>query len=170
MPKGQHLWLEFKGINYRADVWLNGKQVADSKTMVGIYQRFRFDITEYAQMGTNCLAVKIHPVDHPGEPDLQLTPGVYSREFRGKELQKDVTYTMSIGYDCMPTIPDRNMGIWREVCLEWTGPVDIRNPFVAPDLPLPDTSQATLSVSAELVNASSSPVKGVLRGTSQVQR
>jgi hypothetical protein len=163
-PKEKHLWLEFKGINYRADVWINGKQVADSNTMAGIYQRFRFDITDYARKGANCLAVKIHPVDHPGEPDLQLTPGVYSRRFSGKELQKDVTYTMSIGYDCMPTIPDRNMGIWREACLDWTGPVDIRDPFIGPDLPLPDTSRATLSVSVELVNASRSTVNGVLSG------
>ncbi|MGV8096722.1 MAG: sugar-binding domain-containing protein [Mangrovibacterium sp.] len=163
--QGQHLWLEFKGINYRADVWLNGNLVADSQTMVGIYQRFRFDITDYVRSGVNCLAVKIYPVDHPGEPDVQLTPFGPARRHSGKEIQKDVTYTMAIGYDCMPPIPDRNMGIWQEVSIERTGQVDIRNPFIATDLPLPDTSRATLAVSAELVNANQSPVTGVLSGS-----
>jgi hypothetical protein len=161
---GRRLWLTFKGINYRAEVWLNGKQVADRKTMVGMFQRFRFDITDFARPGANALAAKIHPVDHPGEPDTQLKPLGPSRTYVKKEIQKDVTYAVSVGYDCMPPIPDRNMGIWQDVFLEWTGPVDIRDPFVATDLPLPDTSRATLAVSAELVNASASPVRGVLRG------
>jgi hypothetical protein len=64
----------------------------------------------------------------------------------------------------MMTVPDRNMGICQDVFLEWTGPVDIRHPFVLTELPLPDTSRATLKVSAELVNAGASPVRGVLRG------
>ncbi|MCX6910065.1 MAG: hypothetical protein NTY01_18760 [Verrucomicrobia bacterium] len=161
---GRHLWLNFKGINYRAEVWLNGKRVADQKEMVGIYRRFRFDITACARPGANCLAVKIHPVDHPGEPDTQLKPLGPSRSYFKKEIQKDVTYAVAVGYDCMPPIPDRNMGIWQDVFLEWTGPVDIRDPFVATDLPLPDTSRATLTVSAELVNASALSVRGVLRG------
>jgi len=62
------------------------------------------------------------------------------------------------------TVPDRNMGICQEVFLDWTGPVDLRHPFVVTDLPLPDTSRATLAVSAELTNASSSLAHGVLRG------
>ena len=161
---GRHLWLNFKGINYRAGVWLNGKRVADPKNMVGIYRRFRFDITDCARPGKNCLAVKIHPVDHPGEPDTQLKPLGPSRSYFKKEIQKDVTYAVAVGYDCMPPIPDRNMGIWQDVFLDWTGPVDIRDPFVATDLPLPDTSRATLTVSAELVNASAAPVRGVLHG------
>ena len=49
---------------------------------------------------------------------------------------RDVTEIMTIGYDCMMTVPDRNMGLWQEVWLEWTGPVDIRDPFVVTDLPL----------------------------------
>jgi exo-1,4-beta-D-glucosaminidase len=163
-PEGRRLWLNFNGINYRAEVWLNGKRIADEKEMAGIYQRFRFDVTGCARRGVNALAVKIHPVDHPGEPDTQLKPSGPARHYFKKEIQKDVSYQVAIGYDCMPPIPDRNMGIWQDVFLEWTGPVDIRDPFVATDLPLPDTSRATLTVSAELVNASASPVRGVLRG------
>ena len=38
-----------------------------------------------------------------------------------------------------------------------------RDPFVATDLPLPETNQAALAISAELVNATEATVKGVLR-------
>jgi hypothetical protein len=160
---GAHLWLNFNCINYRAEVWINGKRIADKDVMVGMFQRFRFDITKYIQSDRNALAVKIYPVDHPGEPDAQLEVFGPSRG-EHKEIELDVTMIETAGYDCMMTVPDRNMGICQEVFLEWTGPVDICNPFIVTQLPLPDTSFATLSVSAELVNTSASPVSGVLRG------
>ncbi len=162
--QGRHLWLNFKGINYRAEVWTNSKRVAGPKEMVGIYRRFRFDITDRVRPGKNCLAVKIHGVDHPGKPDTQLKPLGPSRTYHKKEIQKDVTYPVAVGYDCMPPIPDRNMGIWQDVLLEWTGPVRIGDLFVRTQLPLPDTSRATIAVSVDLENASDAPVRGVLRG------
>ncbi|MCX7049446.1 MAG: hypothetical protein NTX50_28670, partial [Candidatus Sumerlaeota bacterium] len=160
---GRRLWLNFNCINYRADVWFNGARIADKDTMAGMFQRFRFDITAHARSGLNALAIRIHPVDHPGEPDKQT---VVFGPHRGehKEIERDVTMIESVGYDCMMTVPDRNMGILQEVFLDWTGPVDIRHPFVVTELPLPDTSRATLAVSAELFNAGTSPVRGVLRG------
>jgi exo-1,4-beta-D-glucosaminidase len=163
VPAGQHLWLNFNCINYRADVWLNGIRIADKDTMAGMFQRFRFDITAHARPERNALAVRIHPVDHPGEPDAQLDVFGKSRG-EHKEIERDVTMIETVGYDCMMTVPDRNMGICQEVFLEWTGPVDIRHPFVVTELPLPDTSCATLKVSVELANATASPVRGVLRG------
>jgi hypothetical protein len=161
--RGQRVWLVFKGINYRADVWLNGRQLADSKTMVGMYQRFFLD-AGLAQPGNNCLAVKVYPVDHPGTPEPQLAVFGRSRDFR-TDLMKDVTYTMSVGYDCMLPQPDRDLGLWQGVSVRFTGPVDIRNPFVKTDLPLPETKPATLNISAELVNATTRPQSGVLRGS-----
>jgi Exo-beta-D-glucosaminidase Ig-fold domain/Glycosyl hydrolases family 2 len=160
---GRHLWLNFNCINYRADVWFNGVCIADRDTMAGMFQRFRFDITAHARAGRNALAVRIHPVDHPGEPDAQLDVFGKSRG-EHKEIERDVTEIETQGYDCMMTVPDRNMGICQEVLLEWTGPVDIRHPFVVTELPLPDTNRATLAVSAELVNAGTSPLRGMLRG------
>ena len=68
VPTGGRVWLELKGINYRADVWLNGQKVADREQMVGMYLRFRLDATPQAKAGKNCLAVLVYPVDHPGEP------------------------------------------------------------------------------------------------------
>ena len=160
----QRVWLHFDVINYRAEVWVNGKRIADPRQMAGMFQRFQFDITAQAKAGTNVVAVKIYPVDHPGKPDTQLD--VLGR-CRGehKEIERDVTEIETTGYDCMMTVPDRNMGICQDVWLEFTGPVDIRNPFVVTDLPLPETDRATLAVSAEVVNGTAAPVRGVLRGT-----
>ena len=160
---GRHVWLNFDCINYRAEVWLNGAKIADKDHMAGMFQRFRFNVTEHARQGRNVLAVKIYPVDHPGEPDMQTEVFGKYRNFH-KEIMRDVTEVMTIGYDCMMTVPDRNMGIIQDVCIDWTGPVDLRDPFVVADLPLPDTSRAALAVTAELVNLGASPVKGLLRG------
>jgi exo-1,4-beta-D-glucosaminidase len=161
--RGKRVWLLFKGINYRADVWLNGRKIADRETMVGMYQRFFLD-GGLAQPGENCLAVKVYPVDYSGTPGTQLTVLGRDRKFR-TELMKDVTYTMSVGYDCMLPQPDRDMGLWQGVSLHFTGPVDIRNPFVITDLPLPDVKPAYLTISAELVNATAHAQSGVLRGS-----
>lgn len=159
----KHIWLNFKAINYRADVWLNGNKIADRENMTGAFQRFRFDVINLAKEGKNVLAAKIYPVDHPGTPDTQLD--VFGRD-RGyhKEIMKDVTEVMSIGYDCMPTVPDRNMGIWQDVYIDFTGPVDIKNPFITTDLELPKTDKATLTISVELANVSQTEQRGVLKG------
>lgn len=160
----EHAWLVFKGINYRAEVWVNGRRIADRGQMVGMYRQFRFDITACAVRGRNALAVKVFPVDHPGTPDTQWVPFGPYRNYATKELLKDVTFTMAIGYDCMPTIPDRAMGIWQEVLLELTGPVEIRNPFVVTDLPLPKTDPACLTVTADVANLTDAAQVGVLQG------
>lgn len=164
LPADQRIWLHFDCINYRAEVWLNGQQIADSKTMVGMFQRFDIDVTAQARVGQNVLAVKIFPVDHPAMPDTQIEPLGKERSFF-KDNMKDVTMVMAIGYDCMPTVPDRNMGIIQDVWLDSTGPVALRHPFVVTELPLPETNRATLRISAELVNATPVPVRGVLRGS-----
>ena len=43
---GEHIRLHLDGINYRANVWLNGKKVAGDDTVVGMFRRFEFDVTE----------------------------------------------------------------------------------------------------------------------------
>jgi len=162
--QGRRVWLNFDGIHYRADVWLNGRQVADSRHVAGSFSRYRFDVTESVHFDAkNCLAVKIHPMDHPGIPETQLDLFGKDRPFH-RESMKDVGMAMFIGYDCMPTVPDRNIGLWQRVDLEFTGPVDIRHPFVTTRLPLPQTSPARLTVSAELTNATAARVQGVLKG------
>lgn len=163
LPKGARVWLNLDCLNYRAEVWVNGHRIAGPERLVGMFQRFRLDLTGCARPGRNALAVLVYPVDHPGTPDAQLQVYGPVRGFH-KEILKDVTEVMTIGYDCFPTVPDRNMGLLQDVSLDVTGPVDLRHPFVRAHLPLPELTPATLTLSAELVNASPEPVQGTVHG------
>jgi hypothetical protein len=164
--RNKQVWLIFKGINYRADVWVNGHLVAGNKETAGMFRRFKFNITQYAVAGVkNCIAVKIYQVDHPGDPE----PGTQFIVFgntRGhaSDIFKDETLKMSGGWDCAPVIRDRNMGIYQDVFLEATGNITIEDPYVTTTLPLPDTSLANIRVQTELKNNSGRKIKGILVG------
>ena len=161
------VWLNFDGINYRADVWVNGKQVADSSTMVGMFQRFKYDVTNLVNRNSiNALAVKIHQVDHPGEVKREKQWEVFGSSRGGAEdIFKDVTLKLSGGWDCAPVVRDRNMGIYQDVFLTYTDGVDIIDPYVVTDLPLPDTTSANIIISTELKNTAKTAQKGVLKGS-----
>ena len=65
--KDRHFELIFKGINYRAAVWLNGKPIADSTQMAGMFAEYSMDVSKQINAGgDNVLAVKIYPLDYPG--------------------------------------------------------------------------------------------------------
>ena len=165
--KGKQIWLTFNGINYRADVWVNGHLVANSKQTVGMFRRFKFNITAYAKVGVkNCIAVKIYQVDHPGDPDPGTQFVVFGNT-RGitPEIFKDETLKMSGGWDCVPVVRDRNMGIYQDVFLEATGSVSIEDPYVSTTLPLPDTNRADIRLQTELKNNSDKAIKGILTAT-----
>ena len=137
--KGKTVWLNFKGINYRANIWLNGKQVANSDDVAGAWRTYEFNVTDAAKPGAeNVLAVQVFsPTDH----DLAIT-----------------------FVDWNPAPPDKNMGLWREVYLTTSGPVALRYPTVVSKLDLPATDTARLTVTAQLKNGTSQPVKGTLKG------
>jgi exo-1,4-beta-D-glucosaminidase len=44
-PVGESYTLEFPGINYRAEIWLNGQKIADNKQVVGMYVAHEFNVT-----------------------------------------------------------------------------------------------------------------------------
>lgn len=168
--EGKQIWLSFEGINYRADVWLNGFKVASSENMRGMFRRFRFNVTDYVSFeGKNCLAVLIHPVDYPGTPAEPQTEALGPFGPNGgsppKEIGKNVTMQCSAGWDWIPAVRDRNMGIWQDVSLSVTGPVDIRHPHVVTDLPLPETSPASLGITVGIANVSGTHQEGVLKGS-----
>ena len=138
--RGKTIWLHFGGVNYRANVWLNGRQIANSKEMVGTWRIFEFDITKGVLLGAvNTLAVEVIP---PQADDLAIT-----------------------FVDWAPTPPDKCMGIWRDVYLTTSGPVALRDPQVITQLDLPAANLAHLTVSSELRNASDRVVHGILQGT-----
>ncbi len=165
LAPGTEVWLNFEGINYRADVWLNGRQVADSSQMVGMFESFTFPVTDQVHAGRNVLAVRIHPLDEPGlpgDPQLQVFGDFGMNGGPTGDIGKNVTMQSSVGWDWIPAVRDRNMGIWQDVFLSFTGPVDLRFPHIVTDLPLPDTTRAELTVSVELHSTSPEPVSGTL--------
>ncbi len=163
--KGRHFELIFKGINYRAGVWLNGKQVADSTVMAGMFAEYSLDVSGLIMAGgKNCLAVKIYPVDYPGLPaqeQLKVFGDFFENGGPTGDIGKNVTMLCSVGWDWVPPVRDRNMGIWQPVFLRTSGAVTIDKPKLVTDLPnLPDTSVAKLSLSLILRNASAADENG----------
>jgi hypothetical protein len=162
--KGKQVWLNFDGINYRAEVWVNGKKFADQTEMAGMFQRFKFNITDAVKSeGINNIAVKIFQVDHPGKPGTQFKPLGPNRG-PADDLFKDLTLKISGGWDCAMPVRDRNMGIYQDAYITFTDAVDIINPYIITKLLLPDTTKANVTVNATLFNASDKKQKGLLKG------
>lgn len=137
--KGRTTWLAFDGINYRANVWMNGVQIASADKFEGTWRIFRFDVSAVAKPGeSNSLAVEVFP---PQPHDLAITL-----------------------VDWAPMPPDKEMGIWRDVRISATGPISLRYPAVISKLNLPTSDQATLTVRAELTNATEQSVEVVVKG------
>ena len=156
--KGKTVWLHLDGINYRADVWLNGRQVADAKSVVGMFRRFRFDVSSFVvEDGPNAVAVRIHPLDFPGDPmheQLGGPPGSYGPNGGDGDILRNVTQYCSIGWDWIAAARDRNMGLWQHVWLEATGPVAVRDPAAMTDVRLPGAAEAAVTVRCQLDNPS----------------
>ena len=91
----RHVWLTLNCLNYRAEVWVNGAKIADREQLVGMFQRFRLDITGHVTPGRNILAILVYPVDHPGVPDTQLEVFGKVRGFH-KDICNDVTFLPAI--------------------------------------------------------------------------
>ena len=168
--KGRKFQLIFKGINYRAAVWINGKQITDSTQMVGMFADFNLDVSKAVTPGsTNALAVEIYPLDYPGYPakeQLQALGPFYENGGPTGDIGKNVTMLCSVGWDWIPPVRDRNMGIWQPVYLRTTGAVTIGHPKLVTDLPkLPDTSVAKLSLNLTLFNNSDAVRSGKLNVT-----
>jgi len=151
------IWLHFDGINYRANIWLNGKRIADSNSVIGMFRRFVFDVTDNVTAGKNYLAVQIvAPAQSHGE--------------NSKDTDMECTSSWD---DHCPYPPDGNMGIWRGVYIRGTGLVTVKHPQVVTDPPsrgfrrtgldLPSTDVAHLRVTGQICNAHSNKVTGILR-------
>jgi hypothetical protein len=165
--KGRIFQLIFKGINYRAAVWVNGKQIADSTQLAGMFAEHNLDVTDaIIAGGENALAVKIYPLDYPGYPSkeqLQALGPFYDNGGPTGDIGKNVTMLCSVGWDWIPPVRDRNIGIWQPVYLRTTGAVTIGRPKLVTDLPnLPDTSVAKLSLNLTLSNHSGAAENGKL--------
>jgi exo-1,4-beta-D-glucosaminidase len=135
---GTYYQLEFDGINYKANIWLNGKQIAAADSALGAFRTFSFDVTNHIKSGSNVLAVEVFP---PQSGDF------------------------TIGFvDWNPQPPDKNMGIWRTVRLKSTGKVEIVHPFIQSRFTKNDLSEAGLTISVNIQNLSADEINGVLEG------
>jgi hypothetical protein len=157
---GKRVWLNFDGINWKADVFLNGEKIG---RIEGGFIRGKFDVTGKVHPGeTNVLAVRVEKNATPGSVHEKTWE---SPDKNGGALGADnPTYHASVGWDWIPTIRGRDTGIWKDVYLTSSGPVTIENPFVSTTLPLPDTSRADVSVEVTLRNHEAKPVAGIVRG------
>ena len=138
-PDGRY-WLHFGGINYRGEIWVNGKKIADRTTVAGAYRTYDFDITDAIKPGKeNVLAVETFA---PTEKDLGIN-----------------------WVDWNPCPPDKDMGLWGAVDLTTSGPVTLRSPLAVTHFENGDLASADLTVYAELHNALDHSVSGVVNGT-----
>lgn len=158
---GERVWLDFGGINWKAEVYFNGGRLG---RIEGGLQRARFDVTgKLRRDGANTLAVRIEKNATPGSVKQKTFE---STGRNGGALGADnPTYHASIGWDWIPTIRGRNTGIWGGVSLHATGPVTLEDTFVTSTLPLPSTSHADVALGVTLVNHADTPVRGTLRGS-----
>ena len=137
--KGKIIWLNFAGINYRANIWLNGMKIADQNDVAGAWRSYEFDITRIARPGSeNVVAVEI---------------------FTAQEYDLGISFV-----NWNPNPPDRSMGLFREVYISASGPVALRFPAVISHLDLPATDRAHLTVTSQLRNATERAIQGTLRG------
>ena len=130
--------LVFEGINYRADVWLNGSRLAHADTLAGAFRIFELDITGRLREEGNTLAVRVHPPE-PGD--------------------------FTVGFvDWNPRPPDGNMGLWRRVLLRRSGPLSLRHPFVSTRLSGPESGPAEIVLKMDVRNHQAQRVRAELAG------
>jgi len=162
---GSQIWLNFEGINYLADVWVNGNKVG---TIQGAFVRGTFNVTALARPGQKAaLAVLIAPPPHPGDPwekTVANQRGPNGGGPSGPLGQDGPTFVSSIGWDWVNGVRDRQIGIWQNVTLSSTGPVILQNPRVTTDLPLPRTDSAGVSIEITVNNTSNTPQTGSVSG------
>jgi exo-1,4-beta-D-glucosaminidase len=137
---GQAYWLRFKGISYRAQIWLNGTQL--DANAVGTMVTHEYNVTNLIKPGAlNAVAILVTPPAHDC---------------------KDLSFCT---VDWNPEAPDMNAGLWGRTLLDTTGPVALRDPYVKTVLPLPATNSADLTVYVDAVNATNAPVTATVTGT-----
>jgi hypothetical protein len=157
--RGRRLTLTFLGVNYAAEVWLNGKKLGGFR---GAFLRGKFDVTDLLKKsGKNALAVRVAPPPHAGiaqEESLTAGPGSDG----GVEVLDGPTFAASEGWDWIPSIRDRDTGIWQDVTLTASGPVEVGDLNVVTTLPKPDRSVADVEIDVPLNNVTQSAVEGVL--------
>ena len=150
---GKFTWLQFDGVNYHTEVWINGRLAT---TWSGMFWQERVDVSAFLRPGEeNVLAVKVLPIDSPGTT-ASKSWGAKNEYHNGGDgwIGRNVTMLMTVGWDFMTYdgIRDRNTGIWRDVQLYTTREAALDSPFVRSELSHPGYDTARETVSVEIRN------------------
>ena len=133
---GQKYELVFEGLDFYADIVLNGEKIASSDTTKGVFIRRAYDVTSLLKKKNN----------------LEVT------------LRRAQSGDLNIGFvDWNPRPVDESMGIVRPVYLHATGDISVEDVFVIPSLDTETLSSADLEVRVKLRNRSASPSSGEVR-------
>lgn len=109
--QGRHVFLKTNGVTSKADVYLNGKEIADKTTQSGAYGGHTYDVTSVVE-SKNALLIRAYPTDY--------------------------NYDFALGYvDWNPYPPDNGTGVWRNVEIKQTGPVAIGPLYITTNFDLP---------------------------------
>ncbi|KAJ9612135.1 hypothetical protein H2200_003732 [Cladophialophora chaetospira] len=123
----QHYFLQTNGITSRADIYVNGVQIASNKTQVGSYGGKKYEITNALTDGQNAILIVAYPTN-------------YLRDF-------------AMGYvDWNPYPPDNGTGVWRYVEMAQTGPVSLSDPRIKTDYEYTWRNAATVTVRIDATN------------------
>ncbi|MGL4851338.1 MAG: glycosyl hydrolase 2 galactose-binding domain-containing protein [Phocaeicola sp.] len=157
--KQERIFLNFDGVNWKANIFVNGKPVG---RIEGAFKRGKFDVTDAIVAGKNAIAVEIIKNSHIGAIKEK---NALSTDFNGGILGADnPTFHATIGWDWIPTMRGRNIGIWNDVFLSTTGKVTVADPLIESVLPLPDTTSVKLTAEIIVKNHDANAVKGIVEG------
>lgn len=144
--RGKHIYLNFDGINWKAEVWLNNEMIG---RIDGAFMRGRFDITDKLKEGENQLQVRVIKNEHIGAVKIKTAQNT---DTNGGILGADnPTFHASIGWDWITSVPGREVGIWNDVYLTEDGGVSVSDPLITTQLNHPDTL-ATITPSVMVKN------------------
>ncbi len=158
--KGDKVWLEFRGINYSCDIFINGAKVND-KPDKGMYLRQSYDITSFlSKDGHNRLAVIVYPPEHVGNPN--------GGQGGDGTIARGLTNQYTAGWDWIQPVHDRNTGIWDKVFVKKTKQVHVEHTHVVTLVPgkrMPDGVQkpATIKVTTEVENPYDDTISGAVQ-------
>ena len=160
--KDKTVWLNFDGINYHAEIWVNGRITG---RMTGAFKRRSFDLAKSgdAKAGKDIsIAVRISPQPTVGTPS-EHTMGTTGGPCGGVARLDGPVFGCCVGWDWLSGVRDREAGLWRKVTLSATGDAKLLDPQVVTDLPsLPKLDTATVCVNVPVRNLSEKPLEGTV--------
>lgn len=144
--EGQKVYINFDGINWKANVKVNGGKAG---RIEGAFKRGVFDVTDLLKPTGNVLEVEIEKNAHPGAVKLKDET---TTDVNGGILGADnPTFHASIGWDWITSTPGREAGIWNDVYLTSSRGVRVSDPLLRTQLSGKDTL-ATMTPSVILTN------------------